>query len=97
VIEALTVLKRSCVVDIYTDSAYVRNGITTWLTNWKSRGWKTADNKAVKNQDLWEQVDCLCSAHQIQWHWVKGHSGDPGNERADALANRGVARVSARG
>jgi ribonuclease HI len=97
VIESLTVLKRSCVVDIYTDSAYVRNGITSWLNNWKAKGWKTADNKAVKNQDLWEQVDRLCSAHQVHWHWVKGHSGDPGNERADALANRGVAQVSARG
>jgi ribonuclease HI len=93
VIEALSVLKRSCVVDIYTDSAYVRNGITSWLKSWKARGWKTADNKPVKNQDLWEQIDALCTAHQVHWHWVKGHSGDPGNERADALANQGVAQV----
>ncbi len=92
VIEALSALRRegSSVV-IHTDSQYVRQGITTWIHNWKKRGWKTTDNKPVKNIDLWQRLDTLAAAHKVQWRWVKGHAGDPGNERADALANRGVA------
>lgn len=90
VIEALGSLKRRCTVDIYTDSEYVRNGITTWIHNWKRRGWRTASNEPVKNAELWRRLDDLAQQHQVRWHWVKGHAGDPGNERADALANRGV-------
>jgi ribonuclease HI len=90
VIEALQLLKRRSAVAIYTDSAYVKNGITTWIHNWKKRGWRTAGNAPVKNVELWTQLDELVRSHDVQWHWVKGHSGDPGNERADALANRGV-------
>lgn len=90
VIEALTTLKRPCSVAIYTDSEYVKNGITTWIHNWKRRGWRTADGKPVKNAELWRRLDELVAGHQLSWHWVKGHAGDPGNERADALANRGV-------
>jgi ribonuclease HI len=96
VIEALTALKtRPSRVALHTDSEYVRQGITAWIHNWKKRGWKTADNKPVKNLDLWQKLDALASAHQVQWHWVKGHAGDPGNERADALANRGATESAA--
>ena len=91
VIKALSVLTRSCRVAIYTDSEYVRNGITTWIHGWKKRGWRTADGKPVKNVELWQQLETLANAHDVKWHWVKGHAGDPGNERADKLANRGVA------
>jgi len=91
VIEALSSLTRRCKVAIYTDSEYVRNGITTWIHGWKARGWMTADRKPVKNAELWRRLDALCEQHDVHWHWVKGHAGDPGNERADALANRGVA------
>jgi ribonuclease HI len=91
VIEALVSLKRSCRITIYTDSEYVRKGMTEWIINWQRRGWKTADNKPVKNADLWQRLDALRKLHEVEWCWVKGHSGDPGNERADALANRGVA------
>jgi ribonuclease HI len=80
-------------VTLYTDSEYVRNGITTWIHSWKARGWRTADRKPVKNIDLWQRLDALNLAHDVHWRWVKGHAGDPGNERADALANRGVDRV----
>jgi len=90
VIEALTSLKRSCDITIYTDSEYVRKGITEWIHGWKTRGWKTADRKPVKNADLWQRLDALRDLHHVDWRWVKGHAGDPGNERADALANRGV-------
>ena len=90
VIEALATLKRRLPVAVYTDSAYVRNGITEWIANWKRRGWRTTDGKPVKNADLWRRLDELAAQHDVQWHWVRGHSGDPGNERADALANRGV-------
>ena len=90
VIQALSALKRASTVAVHTDSQYVRQGITAWIHNWKKRGWKTADNKPVKNIDLWQQLDALAAQHHIEWHWVKGHNGDPGNERADALANRGV-------
>lgn len=92
VIEALKALKRPCRLLIYMDSEYVRKGITEWLPGWKARGWKTAAKQPVKNVDLWQALDALVSAggHDIDWRWVKGHAGDPGNERADALANRGV-------
>ncbi len=94
VIEALSVLKVApATVVLHTDSEYVKNGITTWIHGWKSRGWKTADKKPVKNTDLWQRLDTLNAAHRVSWRWVKGHSGDPGNERADMLANRGVATV----
>jgi ribonuclease HI len=89
VIEALASLKRTCDVTLYTDSEYVRKGITEWIHAWKLRGWKTADKKPVKNADLWARLDALRSLHHVDWRWVKGHAGDPGNERADALANRG--------
>ncbi len=90
VIESLASLKRTCEVVVYTDSEYVRKGITEWIHNWKLRGWKTADKKPVKNADLWQRLDAHQSLHRVDWRWVKGHSGDPGNERADALANRGA-------
>ncbi|MEY4753308.1 MAG: hypothetical protein RJA44_983 [Pseudomonadota bacterium] len=90
VIEALASLKRSCDIVLYTDSAYVKNGITTWIHNWKRRGWRTADNKPVKNVELWQRLEGLSRLHHVDWRWVKGHAGDPGNERADQLANRGV-------
>ena len=91
VIEALASLKRTCDVVVHTDSEYVRKGITEWIHNWKLRGWKTADKKPVKNADLWQRLDGLRNLHLVEWRWVKGHSGDPGNERADGLANRGAA------
>ena len=90
VIQALSSLKRRCKVVIYTDSEYVRKGITEWITGWKRRGWKTADNKPVKNVELWQQLEAAAATHQVDWRWVKGHAGDPGNERADGLANRGA-------
>jgi len=93
VIRALELLKRSCRARVHTDSQYVRNGITEWIHAWKRRGWRTADRKPVKNEDLWRELDELASRHDIEWVWVKGHSGHAGNERADALANRGVAEV----
>jgi ribonuclease HI len=93
VIEALGSLRRRCRVVVYTDSEYVKNGITSWIHNWKARGWRTADRKPVKNADLWQRLDDLNAAHDVHWRWVRGHAGDPGNERADALANRGVDQV----
>jgi len=90
VIRALESLKRSCDVDIYTDSQYVKNGIETWIHGWKRNGWKTAERKGVKNDDLWRELDAAASRHRIRWHWVRGHNDHPLNERADALANRGV-------
>ena len=92
VIEALRALKRPCQVDFYMDSEYVRKGITEWMSGWKARGWRTASKQAVKNEDLWRVLDDALanSEHSITWHWVKGHSGNPGNDRADALANEGV-------
>jgi ribonuclease HI len=92
VIEALAALKRPCTVDLYLDSEYVRKGITEWIGGWKARGWKTAAKQPVKNVDLWQRLDALVSGagHEIRWHWVRGHAGNPGNERADALANLGV-------
>ena len=90
VINALRALKRRVRVRVYTDSQYVRLGITEWLAGWKARGWRTADRKPVKNQDLWEQLETLAAGHNIEWHWVKGHSGVPGNERCDELANMAI-------
>jgi ribonuclease HI len=90
VIQALAALTRRCTVTVYTDSEYVKNGITTWIHGWKKRGWKTADKKPVKNVELWMRLDELNAGHQVEWRWVKGHAGDPGNERADRLANKGV-------
>jgi ribonuclease HI len=95
VIEALASLKRTCQIDLYTDSEYVKNGITTWIHGWKRRGWKTADGKPVKNVELWQRLEALAKLHHVEWHWVKGHAGDPGNEKADELANRGVAEALA--
>jgi len=93
VIEALASLKRTCDVILYTDSEYVRKGITEWIHGWKIRGWKTADKKPVKNADLWQRLDALRELHRVDFRWVKGHAGDPGNERADALANKGCASI----
>lgn len=90
VIEALAALKRRVSASVYTDSQYVKLGITEWLPSWKARGWRTAARKPVKNQDLWERLDALASGHDIEWHWVKGHAGVPGNERCDALANAAI-------
>ena len=90
VIKALNSLKEQCHVILTTDSNYVKEGITTWIDNWKSNGWKTANKKSVKNQDLWEQLDELSSQHDVEWKWVKGHSGHPGNELADQLANEAI-------
>ncbi|GAB4537866.1 MAG: ribonuclease HI [Parvularculaceae bacterium] len=91
-IAGLEALKRPCAVTLYTDSKYLRDGVTGWLAKWKANGWKTAAKKPVKNQDLWRRLDEAQSRHDISWRWVKGHAGDPGNERADALANEGMAR-----
>jgi ribonuclease HI len=90
VIRALEALRRPADVRVYTDSEYVRRGVTEWLTAWKARGWRTADKKPVKNQDLWERLDELIAPHRIAWHWVKGHSGVEGNERVDQLANEAI-------
>ena len=90
VIRALEALKRPVQARVYTDSEYVRRGISEWLTGWKARGWRTADKKPVKNQDLWEQLDALNARHDIEWHWVPGHAGVPGNERVDRLANQAI-------
>ena len=93
VIQALSALKSRCEVAVYTDSVYVKDGITKWIHGWKQRGWRTADKKPVKNVELWQRLEALAAQHDVQWHWVRGHDGDPGNERADALANRGVDSV----
>jgi ribonuclease HI len=93
-IKGLAALKRPCSVDLYTDSQYVRKGITEWLSGWKRNGWRTASKKPVKNEDLWRALDAETAKHQVNWHWVKGHAGVPGNELADELANLGVAELS---
>ena len=93
VIQALAALKSRCEVAVYTDSVYVKDGITKWIHGWKQRGWRTADKKPVKNVELWQRLEALAAQHNVQWHWVRGHDGDPGNERADELANRGVDSV----
>jgi ribonuclease HI len=89
-IRALEALKRPSRVKLYTDSIYVMKGITTWIHSWKRRGWRTADKQPVKNEDLWRELDALRAKHEVEWHWVKGHAGHPENERADALANKGI-------
>jgi ribonuclease HI len=94
VIRALEALKRPVAARIYTDSEYVRRGITEWVPTWKARGWRTADRKPVKNQDLWQQLDELNARHQIEWQWVPGHAGVPGNERVDRLANQAIDALS---
>lgn len=94
-IEGLSALKRRCAVQLYTDSKYVLQGATEWLANWKARGWRTAARAPVKNQDLWERLDAAIAAQDIVWHWVKGHSGDEGNEFVDGLANRAIDRLLA--
>jgi ribonuclease HI len=90
VIEALTILKRPCTVVLHTDSQYVQKGISEWIHGWKARGWKTASKEPVKNEDLWKALDAAQQMHNVEWRWVRGHNGHPGNERADMLANRGV-------
>jgi ribonuclease HI len=90
VIRALESLKEPCEINVYTDSQYVQKGISEWMPSWKRRGWRTADKKPVKNVDLWQKLDALAGAHSVRWHWVRGHAGHDGNERADVLANRGV-------
>ena len=95
-IEALSALKQPCHVQLTTDSTYVRDGITKWLQNWKKNGWKTAAKKPVKNQDLWMRLDEQTARHRVEWRWVKGHSGHPENERADALANQGLKELRSR-
>lgn len=89
-IRALEALRRSCRVILYTDSNYLRDGINGWLANWKRNGWKTAARKPVKNVDLWQRLDAAAQRHEIEWHWVRGHSGNRGNEAADALANKAI-------
>lgn len=92
-IEALRALRRDCEIDLYTDSEYLRRGVTEWLAAWKRNGWRTASRRPVKNIDLWQALDAEIGTHDIRWHWVKGHSGHAGNERADRLANRGMQSV----
>jgi ribonuclease HI len=94
-IQALESLTRPAKVRLHTDSSYLRNGITGWLAGWKRNGWRTASKQPVKNEDLWRRLDAAAAKHDVQWLWVKGHAGDPGNERADALANRGMAEAMA--
>ncbi len=89
-IEGLAILKEPCNVELFTDSKYVMDGITQWIQNWKKNNWRTAAKKDVKNKELWQKLDQLITQHQVQWHWVKGHSGDAGNEAADLLANKGI-------
>jgi ribonuclease HI len=94
-IVALETLKRPCAVDLHTDSEYLRQGITSWIQNWKRNGWKTADRKPVKNVDLWQRLDAALSRHKVRWHWVRGHAGHDLNERADALARAAIAELRA--
>jgi ribonuclease HI len=94
-ISALEALTRRSTVRLHTDSSYLRNGITGWLANWKRNGWRTAGRQPVKNEDLWRRLDAAAGKHDVQWLWVKGHAGNPGNERADVLANRGMAEAIA--
>ena len=96
-IVALETLNAPCQVVLTTDSKYVMDGITQWMANWKKRGWKTASKQPVKNVDLWQRLDAAVQRHEIDWQWVKGHSGHPGNERADALANRGIDKMKQQG
>ena len=93
VIRALAALTRPCTIEVYTDSLYVKKGISEWIHDWKRRGWRTSARQPVKNVDLWQELDRVAREHRVSWHWVKGHAGHPENERADALANRGAASV----
>ncbi|MBD8080394.1 ribonuclease HI [Cellulosimicrobium arenosum] len=93
VIEGLRALTRPCDVTLHVDSSYVMNGMTSWIVGWKRNGWRTSDKKPVKNVELWQALDAEVARHEVRWVWVKGHAGDPGNERADELANRGVDQV----
>lgn len=94
-ISALETLREACEITLFTDSKYVMQGLTEWLPGWKARGWKTASKQPVKNQDLWERLDAAVQRHKIEWRWVKGHAGDPGNEMADQLANKGIEQMQA--
>ncbi len=94
-ISALETLREACEITLFTDSKYVMQGLTEWLPGWKARGWKTASKQPVKNQDLWERLDAAVQRHKIDWRWVKGHAGDPGNEMADQLANQGIEQMQA--
>ena len=96
-IMALEALTRPCRIDLHTDSKYVMDGITGWIHGWKARGWKTADRKPVKNEDLWKRLDTARARHEVRWHWVKGHAGHELNERADALANLGIDQLGPSG
>lgn len=96
-IQALNALKRGCRVVLYTDSQYVCTGVSEWLPQWKARGWKTAAKKPVKNQDLWQALDAAATAHEVQWRWVRGHDGNPGNERVDQLANEAIDQMLRQG
>jgi len=95
-IAALEALKRPCLVDIHTDSQYLRNGIMSWINQWKRNGWRTADRKPVRNVDLWQRLDALLAHHGVRWHWVRGHAGDVRNERADRLARDGLEEARSR-
>jgi ribonuclease HI len=95
-IAALEALKRPCLVDIHTDSQYLRNGIMSWINQWKGNGWRTSDRKPVKNVDLWQRLDALLARHHVRWHWVRGHAGDVRNERADRLARDGLEEARSR-
>ncbi|MGL4324434.1 MAG: ribonuclease HI [Beijerinckiaceae bacterium] len=94
-ISALEMLKRDCHIDLHTDSQYVKNGITSWIHGWKKNGWRTADKKPVKNDDLWKRLDAAIARHEVEWHWIKGHAGHEHNERADALARQAIAELKA--
>lgn len=94
-IGALEALRKPCVVNLHTDSEYLRNGVTKWMFGWRRNGWRTADRKPVKNQDLWQRLDTAIGQHEVTWHWVKGHAGDEMNERADELARSGMAPFKA--
>jgi len=94
-IAALEALKRPCRVDLHTDSQYLRNGIMTWIKNWKRNGWRTSEKKSVKNVDLWQRLDTALSPHQVRWHWLRGHAGHEENERADKLAREAIADIRA--
>ena len=96
-IQALETLKRPCKVEVHTDSQYLRKGITEWISGWKARGWRTADKKPVKNEDLWKRLDAARARHTVDWRWVKGHNGHELNERADGLANKGMREMLERG
>lgn len=96
-IKGLEALKRPCAVDLYSDSQYLRQGMLTWLHDWKKKGWVNSKREPVKNQDLWQQLDALAQQHQIRWHWIKGHNGHPENELADALANQAIDEMQGQG